>query len=34
LIPVGNTSEEFTALMTAESAKYAKLIQKLGISAD
>ena len=28
------TPEEFTALMQAEAAKYAKLIQKLGISAD
>jgi tripartite-type tricarboxylate transporter receptor subunit TctC len=34
LIPVGNTPEEFTALMKSEAAKYAKLIQQLGISAD
>src|SRR6185503_11420995 len=34
LIPVGNTPEEFTALMKTEADKYAKLIRKLGISAD
>jgi tripartite-type tricarboxylate transporter receptor subunit TctC len=34
LIPVGNTREEFTAVMKTESARYAKLIQRLGISAD
>ena len=34
LIPVGNTPEEFTALMKTESARYAKLIQQLGIHAD
>jgi tripartite-type tricarboxylate transporter receptor subunit TctC len=34
LIPVGNTPEEFTALMKAEAARYAALIQKLGIRAD
>jgi tripartite-type tricarboxylate transporter receptor subunit TctC len=34
LLPVGNTPEEFTAVMKTESARYAKLIQRLGISAD
>ena len=34
LIPVGNTPEEFTALMKTEAARYAALIRKLGISAD
>jgi tripartite-type tricarboxylate transporter receptor subunit TctC len=34
LIPVGNTPEEFTALMKTEAARYAALIQKRGIRAD
>jgi hypothetical protein len=34
VIPVGNTPEEFTAVMNAESARYARLIKQLGISAD
>ena len=34
LIPVGSTPEEFTAMMKAESARYARLIQQLGIHAD
>jgi tripartite-type tricarboxylate transporter receptor subunit TctC len=34
VIPVGNTPEEFAAVMKTESARYAKLIQRLGITAD
>ena len=34
VVPVGNTPEELTALMKTESARYAKLIKQLGISAD
>ena len=34
LIPVGNTPQEFAAVMKVEAARYAALIHKLGIRAD
>lgn len=34
LVPVGNTPEEFAAIMKTESARYANLIWRLGIRAD
>jgi tripartite-type tricarboxylate transporter receptor subunit TctC len=34
LIPVGNTPQEFAAVMKVEAARYAELIHKLGIRAD